>query len=106
MTKAKKESVKKTTESESTPKGGNGSKEEILVAIDGAKKNLDLLRTEVENDESPDITIFVVTCNENTSRVGSSVYGNGQGLSSTMTSVIDRNPSLKPVFTMALMMAD
>jgi hypothetical protein len=96
MTKAKKTSA---------PVVDLEKKEETIAAIKRAEEKLAKLRADIENDDNPDVTLFIATCNEKTSAVSSTIIGSGKGISTTLASVIEEDLDLRQVVSHALVIS-
>jgi len=95
MKKAKKETAPVTD-----PKSRN-----VIDVIKRAEEKLAKLRANIENDDNPDVTLFIATCNEKTSSVSSTIIGSGKGLATTVASVIEEDDALRAVITQALILS-
>jgi hypothetical protein len=96
MTKAKKTSA---------PVVDLEKKEETIAAIKRAEEKLAKLRADIENDDNPDVTLFIVTCNEKTSEVSTAIGGSSEGMTTTLASVIEEDPDLRSVVAHALIIS-
>jgi hypothetical protein len=96
MTKAKKASA---------PVVDLEKKEKTISAIKRAEEKLAKLRADIENDDNPDVTLFIATCNEKTSAVSSTIIGSGKGIVTTLASVIEEDPDLRSVVAHALIIS-
>ncbi len=96
MTKAKKETA---------PVVDLEKKEKTIGAIKLAEESLAELRADIENDDNPEVTLFIVTCNEKTSALSSIIIGSRKGLTTSLASAIEDERSLQSVIRMALMLS-
>ena len=80
-------------------------KEETIAAIKRAEEKLAKLRADIENDDNPDVTLFIATCNEKTSAVSSTIIGSGKGIATTLASIIEDYPDLQQTVAHALVIS-
>jgi type IV secretory pathway VirJ component len=80
-------------------------KEKTIASIKRAEEKLAKLRADIENDDNPDVTLFIATCNEKTSAVSSTIIGSGKGIVTTLASVIEDHLDLQQAVAQALILS-
>ena len=80
-------------------------KEGTIASIKRAEEKLAKLKADIENDDNPDVTLFIAMCNEKTSAVSSTIAGSDKGIVTTLASVIEDYPDLQQAVAQALILS-